>query len=59
MDIERKVRLACRDSFRESNILHDIIPFSEVLCRRADLGHEEAVQCNSCKGGLGDAGHRS
>lgn len=64
MDIERKVRLACRDSFRESNILHDIIPFIEEVLSAGGLEkprpHEEAVPVAiPVKEGLGDAGHRS
>lgn len=63
-DLERKVRLACRDAFREWKILQDIIPFIEEVLAAGGLEppapHEEAVPVAiPVKEGIGDAGHRS
>ncbi len=60
---EREVRLACRDSFRQSRILHRIIPTIEEILNAGGLErpkpHEEAVEVAiPNKEGLGDAGHR-
>jgi len=62
-DLERKVRLACRDAFREWKILQDIIPFIEEVLAAGELEppppHEEAVPIAiPNKEGVGDAGHR-
>lgn len=64
VDIERKVRLACRDAFREWNVLRDIIPFIEEVLAAGGLNpppmHEEAVPIAiPNKEGIGDAGHRN
>jgi CRISPR-associated protein Cas1 len=63
-DIERKVRLACRDAFREWKVLQDIIPFIEEVLAAGGLeppvAHEEAVPIAiPNEEGLGDVGHRS
>ncbi|NLG18392.1 MAG: type I-E CRISPR-associated endonuclease Cas1 [Fibrobacter sp.] len=63
-DLERKVRLACRDSFREWKILQDLIPFIEEVLAAGGLDkpepHEEAMPIAiPLKEGIGDAGHRS
>jgi len=60
---EREVRLACRDSFRQSRILHRIIPTIEEVLTAGGLErpkpHEEAVEMAiPNKEGIGDAGHR-
>jgi CRISPR-associated protein Cas1 len=60
---EREVRLACRDSFRQSRILHRIIPTIEEVLTASGLErpkpHEEAVEMAiPNKEGIGDAGHR-
>ena len=60
---ERDVRLACRDSFRQSRILHRIIPTIEEVLNSAGVErpnpHEEAVDIAiPNKEGIGDAGHR-
>lgn len=60
---ERDVRLACRDAFRQSKLLHRIIPTIERVLAAGELSpptpHEEAVDVAiPNKEGLGDAGHR-
>jgi CRISPR-associated protein Cas1 len=60
---ERDVRLACRDSFRQSRILRRIIPTIEEVLTAGGLerpkAHEEAVEMAiPNKEGIGDAGHR-
>jgi len=60
---EREVRLACRDSFRQSRILHRIIPAIEEILTAGGLerpkSHGEAVEVAiPNKEGIGDAGHR-
>ncbi|KJS29922.1 MAG: CRISPR-associated protein Cas1 [Desulfatitalea sp. BRH_c12] len=60
---ERKVRLACRDAFRQTRLLHRIIPAIEEVLAAGEIplpkAHEEAVQIAiPNKEGLGDAGHR-
>jgi CRISP-associated protein Cas1 len=60
---EREVRVACRDSFRQSRILHRIIPTIEEVLTAGGLErpkpHEEAVEMAiPNKEGIGDAGHR-
>jgi len=60
---EREVRVACRDSFRQSRILHRIIPTIEEVLTAGGLErpkpHEEAVEIAiPNKEGIGDAGHR-
>ncbi|SEM66836.1 CRISPR-associated protein, Cas1 family [Syntrophus gentianae] len=60
---EREVRLACRDSFRQSRILRRIIPTIEEVLTAGGVerpkAHEEAVEIAiPNKEGIGDAGHR-
>ena len=60
---ERDVRIACRDAFRQSRLLHRIIPTIEEVLAAGGLSvpkpHEEAVEIAiPNKEGLGDAGHR-
>ena len=60
---EREVRLACRDSFRQSGVLRRIIPTIEEVLAAGELErpkpHEEAVEIAiPNKESLGDAGHR-
>jgi CRISPR-associated protein Cas1 len=62
-DPEREVRLACRDAFRQSKILHRIIPTIEQVLAAGGMDvptpppeSVEAVIPN--KEGIGDAGHR-
>ncbi|RJP92399.1 MAG: type I-E CRISPR-associated endonuclease Cas1 [Desulfobacteraceae bacterium] len=60
---EREVRLACRDVFRQSRLLHRIIPTIEEVLAAGEIplppAHEEAVQIAiPNKEELGDAGHR-
>lgn len=60
---EREVRLACRDSFRQTRLLHRIIPAIEEVLAAGEIqipeAHEEAVGIAiPNKEGLGDAGHR-
>jgi CRISPR-associated protein Cas1 len=62
-DPERDVRLACRDAFRQSRLLHRIIPSIEEILAAGGLerpkSHEEAVPIAiPNKEGMGDAGHR-
>ncbi len=63
MNPEREVRLACRDAFRQSRLLHRIIPTIEEVLAAGEIplppAHEEAVQIAiPNKEELGDAGHR-
>jgi CRISP-associated protein Cas1 len=60
---EREVRLACRDVFRQSKLLHRIIPtIEEVLAagemERPKSPEESVAPAIPNKEGLGDAGHR-
>ena len=60
---EREVRLACRDSFRQSGVLKRIIPAIEEVLAAGELErpkpHEEAVEIAiPNQESLGDAGHR-
>ncbi len=60
---EREVRLACRDAFRQTRLLHRIIPtIEEVLSAgeiRRPAPHEEAVEMAiPNKEVVGDVGHR-
>ncbi|MFH2046697.1 MAG: type I-E CRISPR-associated endonuclease Cas1e [Pseudomonadota bacterium] len=60
---ERDVRLACRDSFRQTRILHRIIPTIEEVLAAGGMErpkpHKEAVEIAiPNKEGIGDAGHR-
>jgi CRISPR-associated protein Cas1 len=61
---EREVRLACRDTFRQSRLLHKIIPSIEQILAAGEIEipnpHEEAVlPAIPNKEGIGDVGHRA
>lgn len=61
---ERDVRLACRDIFRQSRLLHKIIPTIEEALAAGEIRvpkpHKEAVVVAiPNKENLGDGGHRS
>src|SRR3989339_1368644 len=63
-DLERKVRLACRDIFRSTRILERIIPLIEEVLAAGGIEkpepHEEAVPVAiPNKEGIADAGHRT
>jgi CRISPR-associated protein Cas1 len=60
---ERDVRLACREIFRQSRLLHRIIPTIEEVLAAGGLkvpeAPEESVEpAIPNKEGIGDAGHR-
>ncbi|MGB7567820.1 MAG: type I-E CRISPR-associated endonuclease Cas1e [Chitinivibrionales bacterium] len=60
---DREVRLACRDMFRQTNLLERIIPTIEEVLAAGEIAppapHEEAVPVAiPNKEGVGDAGHR-
>jgi CRISPR-associated protein Cas1 len=60
---ERDVRLACRDAFRQSNILQRIIPTIEQILAAGGLEkpkppEESVAPVIPNKEGIGDAGHR-
>jgi len=60
---EREVRLACRDSFRQSRLLDRIIPTIEEVLAAGELTKPEAPAESVApaipnKEGIGDAGHR-
>jgi CRISPR-associated protein Cas1 len=60
---EREVRLACRDSFRQSRLLDRIIPTIEEVLAAGELPKPEAPAESvgpaiPNKEGIGDAGHR-
>lgn len=60
---ERQVRLACRDTFRQTRLLNRIIPTIEQVLKAGEVempkAHEEAVEIAiPNKVGVGDAGHR-
>lgn len=60
---EREVRLACRDAFRQTKLLHRIIPTIEQVLAAGELElpkpPEESVEpAIPNKEGVGDAGHR-
>ncbi|MCF7807885.1 MAG: type I-E CRISPR-associated endonuclease Cas1e [Candidatus Marinimicrobia bacterium] len=61
---ERSVRIACRDSFRETKLLKKIIPMIECVLAAGELskpeaGEEQVAPVIPNKESLGDAGHRS
>ena len=63
-DLERQVRLKCRDMFRETKFLDKIIPSIEMVLEAGEIekpeAHEEAVpMAIPNKESIGDAGHRS
>lgn len=60
---EREVRLACRDSFRQSHLLDRIIPTIEEVLAAGEIPKPEAPAESVApaipnKEGIGDAGHR-
>lgn len=60
---ERSVRLACRESFRQTRLLHRIIPMIEEILAAGGLflpkpPQESVVPAIPNKEGIGDAGHR-
>jgi CRISPR-associated protein Cas1 len=60
---EREVRLACRDSFRQSRLLHRIIPTIEEVLSAGGLPfpkrpEESIAPAIPNKESIGDAGHR-
>ncbi|MCK9375751.1 MAG: type I-E CRISPR-associated endonuclease Cas1e [Syntrophobacterales bacterium] len=60
---EREVRLACRDSFRQSRLLDRIIPTIEEVLAAGELPKpkapaESVAPAIPNKEGIGDAGHR-
>jgi CRISP-associated protein Cas1 len=60
---EREVRLACRDSFRQSRLLDRIIPTIEEVLAAGGISKPEAPAESVApvipnKEGIGDAGHR-
>lgn len=60
---EREVRIACRDSFRQTRLLHRIIPMIEEVLSAGGLPFpkrpEESVEpAIPNKEGVGDVGHR-
>lgn len=60
---EREVRLSCRNAFRQTRLLHRIIPMIEEILAAGGVerltAHEEAVSIAiPNKEGIGDAGHR-
>jgi CRISPR-associated protein Cas1 len=62
-DPEREVRLACRDAFRQTRLLHRIIPAIEEVLAGGELEipkpPDESVEpAIPNKEGIGDAGHR-
>jgi CRISP-associated protein Cas1 len=64
LDVERKVRLGCRDSFRETKLLEKLIPTIEDVLAAGELPkpepHEEAMPIAiPNEESIGDAGHRS
>ena len=61
---ERKVRLGCRDSFRETKLLEKLIPAIDEILAAGEMPkpepHEEAVPVAiPNEKSIGDAGHRS
>ena len=62
-DPEREVQLACRDAFRQTRLLHRIIPAIEEVLAGGELEipkpPDESVEpAIPNKEGIGDAGHR-
>jgi CRISP-associated protein Cas1 len=60
---EREVRVACRDAFRQSRVLHRIIPMIEQVLSAGGLPfprhpEESIAPAIPNKEGIGDAGHR-
>ena len=62
-DPEREVRLACRDAFRQTKLLHRIIPAIEEVLAAGEVDiprppPESVEPAIPNKEGMGDAGHR-
>lgn len=62
-DHERQVRLACRDVFRQTNLLRRLIPLIEEVLSAGELGPpprppEQIGPAFEDEPGIGDAGHR-
>jgi len=62
-DAERRVRLACRDVFRETKLLGKIIPSIEEMLSAGDIpmpkaGEGAVTPAFNDQPGIGDAGHR-
>ena len=62
-DPERQVRLACRDAFRQTRLLHRIIPIIEEVLAAGGLAlpkppEESIAPAILDKEGIGDVGHR-
>ena len=63
-DLERQVRYACRDSFRQTHLLEHIIPTIEAILAAGELPRPEAPQDTLPPAlpnppSVGDAGHRA
>jgi CRISP-associated protein Cas1 len=63
LENERKVRLGCRDSFRETKILEKLIPAIEEILAAGELSRPEAPEeavpvAIPNEKSIGDAGHR-
>lgn len=64
IEAEREVRLACRESFRQTKLLHRIIPVIEEVLSAGGLPfpkrpEESVAPAIPNKESMGDAGHRS
>lgn len=62
-DPEREVRLACRDMFRQTRVLHRIIPTIEEVLAAGEISRpepppESVAPAIPNKENIGDAGHR-
>lgn len=60
---EREVRIACRDAFRQTRLLHRIIPLIEDILAAGEMERpkpppESVEPAIPNKEGIGDAGHR-
>ena len=63
-DLDRRVRLSCRDSFRRGRLLRQVIPTIEKVLNaggldRPDIPKESVVPAFPEPEGIGDAGHRN
>jgi CRISPR-associated protein Cas1 len=64
VNAEQQVRLACRDSFRETRLLERIIPGIEDMLAAGEIPRPEASEDQVLpaipnKENIGDAGHRA